>query len=308
MSFQQILAKHRSLAFSERDKGGRFERLMQAYLRTDPQFHFQEVWLWNEFPHRAELGGGDTGIDIVALTAEGDFWAVQCKCVQADAVTDKPALDSFLSASGRSFHDRSGFERRFRHRLWISTAARWGAAAEETLKGQAPAVSRISLHDLLTAPVDWEKLDSGVFGEPARAARKTLRPHQAEAIDKAQEHFKTHDRGRLIMACGTGKTFTALRIAEKETDGSGLILFLVPSIALLGQTLREWSTDAAEPLNAVCVCSDPQVSKKKSRNEDEDGFSTVDLALPASTDSAEVRRQLEQLRAADQPGLTVLFS
>ena len=85
----------------------------------------QEVWLWNEFPHRAELGGGDTGIDAVALTAEGDFWAVQCKCVQADAVTDKPALDSFLSASGRSFHDRSGIERRFRHRLWISTAARW---------------------------------------------------------------------------------------------------------------------------------------------------------------------------------------
>jgi predicted helicase len=77
MSFQQMLDKHRSLAFSERDKGSRFERLMQAYLRTDPQFHFQEVWLWNEFPHRAELGGGDTGIDLVALTAEGEYWAVQ---------------------------------------------------------------------------------------------------------------------------------------------------------------------------------------------------------------------------------------
>lgn len=308
MSFQQILDKHRSLAFSERDKGSRFERLMQAYLRTDPQFHLQQVWLWNEFPCRADLGGMDTGIDLVALTADGDYWAVQCKCVQESAVTDKPALDSFLAASGRSFRDSSGIERRFAHRLWISTTNHWGANAEETLKGQIPPVSRISLHDLMAAPVDWEKLESGVFGEEARTARKTVRPHQQEAVNKAHEHFKSADRGKLIMACGTGKTFTALRIAEKETGGSGLILFLVPSIALLGQTLRAWSADAAEPLNAVCVCSDPEVSKKKTKNEDAGGFSTIDLALPASTDPASVRRQLELIRAAKKPGLTVLFS
>jgi len=292
MSFQQILDKHRSLAFSERDKGSRFERLMQAYLRTDPQFHLQQVWLWNEFPCRADLGGMDTGIDLIALTADGEYWAVQCKCVQESAVTDKPAVDSFLSASGHSFR-----ERRFTHRLWISTTNRWGANAEETLRGQSPAVSRISLHDLMTAPVDWEKLESGVFGEAARTARKTVRPQQQEAVDKAHEHFKAADRGKLIMACGTGKTFTALRIAERETGGSGLILFLVPSIALLGQTLRAWSADAAEPLNAVCVCSDPEISRRKTKNEDAGGYSTIDLALPASTDSAAVlRRQLERIR------------
>lgn len=278
MSFQQILDKHRSLAFSERDKGSRFERLMQAYLRTDPQFHLQQVWLWNEFPCRADLGGMDTGIDLVALTADGEYWAVQCKCVQESAVTDKPAVDSFLATSGRSFRDSSGIERRFAHRLWISTSSRWGANAEETLRGQSPEVGRISLHDLMAAPVDWEKLESGVFGEAARTARKTVRPHQQEAVDKAHEHFKAADRGKLIMACGTGKTFTALCIAEKETGGSGLILFLVPSIALLGQTLRAWSADAAEPLNAVCVCSDPEVSKRKTKNEDAGGFSTFDLA------------------------------
>jgi len=308
MSFQQILDKHRSLAFSERDKGSRFERLMQAYLRTDPQFHLQQVWLWNEFPCRADLGGMDTGIDLVALTADGEYWAVQCKCVQESAVTDKPAVDSFLATSGRSFRDRSGIERRFAHRLWISTSNRWGANAEETLKGQSPEVGRISLHDLMTAPVDWEKLESGVFGDAARTARKTVRPHQQEAVDKAHEHFKAADRGKLIMACGTGKTFTALRIAEKETGGSGLILFLVPSIALLGQTLRAWSADAAEPLNAVCVCSDPEISRRKTKNEDAGGFSTIDLALPASTNPAAVRRQLELIRAAKKPGLTVLFS
>jgi predicted helicase len=162
MSFQQMLDKHRSLAFSERDKGSRFERLMQAYLRTDPQFHLQQVWLWNEFPCRADLGGMDTGIDLIALTADGEYWAVQCKCVQESAVTDKPAVDSFLATSGRSFRDRSGIERRFAHRLWISTTNRWGANAEETLRGQSPEVGRISLHDLMTAPVDWEKLESGI--------------------------------------------------------------------------------------------------------------------------------------------------
>ncbi|HPP45585.1 MAG TPA: DEAD/DEAH box helicase family protein [Methanomassiliicoccaceae archaeon] len=90
-----------------------------------------------------------------------------------------------------------------------------------------------------SAPIDWEKLDSGIFGLPARLAKKSIRPHQQEAIDKAHEHFLTSDRGKLIMACGTGKTYAALKIAENETEGKGTILFLVPSIALLGQTLNE---------------------------------------------------------------------
>ena len=85
------------------------------------------------------------------------------------------------------------------------------------------------------------KIEKGIHGEASRTPKKTLRPHQKEALDKAHEHFKNADRGKLIMACGTGKTFNSLRIAENETNGKGLILFLVPSIALLGQTLREWS-------------------------------------------------------------------
>ena len=115
-------------------------------------------------------------------------------------------------------------------------------------------------------------MDQGIHGEASRTPKKLLYPHQKVALEKAHEYFKTADRGKLIMACGTGKTFNSLRIAENETDGKGLILFLVPSIALLGQVLREWSSDAQEPINAICICSDPEISRKKTKNEDADTF------------------------------------
>lgn len=310
MSFLKILEKYRKIAFSERDKGDRFERLMQAYLQTDPKYasKFKKVWLWNEFPGKTDLGGGDTGIDLVALTFEGDYWAVQCKCYQEDAYIDKPAVDSFLSTSSREFKNEQFQTTGFAQRLWISTTNKWGINAEQAIRNQNPPVTRINLFDLIESPVDWGKLEKGVHGEAARTPKKTLRPHQKEALDKTHEYFKTQDRGKLIMACGTGKTFTALRIAENETNGKGLILFLVPSIALLGQTLREWSADANEPINAIAICSDPDITKQKKKNEDSDSFSVVDLAFPASTDSDYILHQFEQIKKAGRPGMTVVFS
>lgn len=311
MSFQKILEKYRRISFSERDKGGRFERLMQTYLKTDPKyaFRFKHVWMWNEFPGKIELGGGDTGIDLVALTHEGDYWAVQCKCFQEGAVIDKPAVDSFLSTSSREFKNENLQATRFAQRLWIDTTGRkWGSNAEQAIHNQNPPVTRLRLFELIEAPVDWEKLEEGIHGESARTPKKTLRQHQKDALDQAHDYFKTSDRGKLIMACGTGKTFNSLRIAEHEKGGSGLILFLVPSIALLGQTLREWSADANEPINAVCICSDPEISKKKTRKEDTDTFRVVDLALPASTDTANILHQFRQIKQKGLPGMTVVFS
>ena len=310
MSFQNILDKYRKLAYSQRDVGDRFERLMQAYLKTDPKYasNFKSVWLWNEFPAKFDLGGVDTGIDIVALTHEGDHWAIQCKCYQEDAHIDKPAVDSFLATSSREFKNENLQTSRFAHRLWISTTNHWGSNAFEAILNQNPPVTRINLSDLVDAPVDWGKLEDGVHGEAARTPRKSILPHQKEAVKRAHVHFQTSDRGKLIMACGTGKTFNALRIAESETDGKGLILFLVPSIALLGQALREWSADANEPINAICICSDPKVSVKRTRNLDRVTFSVVDLALPASTNSGEILRQFRRIQAKDSPGMTVVFS
>lgn len=312
MRFDNILAKYRAISFSERDKGDRFERLMQAYLKTTPTYAslFREVWLWHEFPGRRDLGGGDTGIDLVALTVDGDYWAVQCKCYQESAIIDKPAVDSFLSTSSRTFRDENLHATRFARRLWIATTNHWGANAREAVKNQDPPVSILRLNDLTEAAVDWEKLEIGIHGEAARTPRKALFEHQRTALEKAHAHYRTADRGKLIMACGTGKTFTSLRIAEHETNGTGFILFLVPSIALLGQTLREWSADAANPINAICICSDPKVSKSKSRDEDADLTSVVDLALPASTDIAAINHQFLELESRPNAptGLTVVFS
>lgn len=310
MSFNKILDKYRKISFSERDKGARFERLMQAYLLTDPQYayRFKKVWMWDEFPGKNDLGGGDTGIDLVALTIDGDYWAIQCKCYQETSLIDKPAVDSFLSTSSRTFKNDELKTVGFSHRLWISTTNKWGPNATQAIKNQHPPVSRIHLHDLQEAPVDWEKMESGVHGEIARITGRDLRDHQIVALDKTHQNFKATDRGKLIMACGTGKTFTSLRIAENETNGNGMVLFLVPSISLLGQTLREWSTFAKEPINAICICSDPDISKKKTKDEDTDTFSTVDLALPASTNPEEILKQLNSFKNNSKPGMTVVFS
>jgi predicted helicase len=308
--FHSILSHFRKYALSERDKGDKFERLMQAYLQTDPRYAalFTDVWLWNEFPARRDFGGKDTGIDLVARTTSGDYWAVQCKCFQESAVMDKPAVDSFLSTSSKNFKDDQLRTVGFAHRLWISTTNHWGENAETTIRNQHPPVTRLGLHDLESAAVDWGKLAEGLSGEASRAARKTPMPHQITAIAAAHEHFKTSERGKLIMACGTGKTFTSLQIAEKETKGKGVVLFLVPSIALLGQTLREWTADAQHAFNAICICSDANVSRKRAKNEDTDGFSVVDLALPASTDVKGILKQFDQIRQAQSHPLTVVFS
>ena len=100
-NFNKILKKYRQKAFSERDKGDRFERLMQAYLQTDPKyaFQFKNVWMWNNFPCKKDFGGKDIGIDLVAYTHTGDYWAIQCKFFEEDSTIDKKALDSFLSTS-----------------------------------------------------------------------------------------------------------------------------------------------------------------------------------------------------------------
>lgn len=309
-AFISILNKYRQLAFSEKDKGERFERLMKAYLLTDPKYayKFKKVWLWAEFPGRNDLGGNDTGIDLVALTNEGDYWAIQCKCYQESSIIDKPAVDSFMTTSGRTFKGEDLKTYSFAHRLWISTTNKWNNNAQEAIKNQNPPVSRINLYDLTDAPVDWEKIDNGITGEVARTNKKSLRPHQTEALTKTHEHFKANDRGKLIMACGTGKTFNSLRIAENETDGKGLILFLVPSIALLGQTLNEWYADAVEPINAICICSDPEITRNRKKLEDIDTSSVVDLALPASTNVDSIIHQFKALELKSNSGLTVVFS
>jgi len=308
MTFDDIIKKYREAATSNEDLGTRFEVLMREYLLTDPLYCdlFTEVWLWNDFFGKNEFGGHDTGIDLVGKTTDSEFWAIQCKCYASDHYIDKPAVDTFLSTSGKTFTDQNGNKVSFVQRLWLSTTNRWTSNAEEAIKNQHPPVNKRNLHDLKNAPVDWDKIYKGIHGEPARAPKKEPFLHQQKAINDTLTYFETHERGKLIMACGTGKTFTSLRIAEGLTQGKGTILFLVPSIALLGQTLNEWFADAQKPINAICICSDPQISRKRNNDDDTDSFSTVDLALPASTNIENIMWQYKHMRQKE--GMTVVFS
>jgi len=223
LTFNQILEKYRQISTSERNKGDRFERLMQGYLMTDPLYAplFKNVWLWSEFPNRGDLGGIDSGIDLVALTHDGQYWAVQCKFYDERNTISKGSVDSFLSTSSRAFKGENNTPTHFSQRLWISTTEKWSPNADEVLKNQHIPIIRITTTELENANLDWDKLENGIHGELARNSKFALRQHQIDALENTNAHFKTENRGKLIMACGTGKTFTALKIAENETNGNG---------------------------------------------------------------------------------------
>lgn len=311
MNFKEILHKFRTESFTEKEKGTKFERLMRSWLLTDPRYNeLEKVWLWEEFPGRKDFGGTDTGIDLVAKTEMGDYWAIQCKCYTEDATIDKPAVDSFLATSSRTFTNEVTFQTtRFSNRVWISTTNHWGSNAEEAIRNQEPPVTRVGMADLNSSPVDWQKLLDGLTGNSALVEGKKPRKHQLDAISKAYTHYITegNDRGKLIMACGTGKTYTSLLIAEQLLNGKGLVLFMVPSIALLGQSLNAWSADVGKSIKAVCICSDSKASRKIQKNKYDDADdSVVDLAVPASTNPKSIASQLKKYRSHD--GLVVVFS
>ena len=184
--FNKILQYCRDKSFSEREKGNRFERLIQAYLQRDPTYSntLKYVWMWNKFPGNKDFGGKDTDIDLIALTFEDDYWAIQCKCYKEDGLINKAEVDSFLSTSSREFKNYQLQTVSFDKRIWVSTTNKWGSNAEETIGNQDPPVTRINLTDLQYAPVEWERLQKGITGDLARNDKKTLRPHQQEALNK----------------------------------------------------------------------------------------------------------------------------
>ncbi len=304
-AFSTIISKYRKNSFSERDKGDRFEKLMKAYLLTKPEYRtrISDVWLWSGFPEKSQFGTGgkDTGIDLVCRTTEGDYWAVQCKCYQENKKVDLATVSTFITTSQFPF-SINGEQKTFSHRIWIDTTIS-GFNSEAQNAIDKLHVTRLGLIDLQNDSVDWEKLDEGLYGEKAAAAKYDLREHQQRAYDRMLEYFKEHERGKLIMACGTGKTFTSLRIAEGLATGSHLVLFLVPSIALLSQTLKEWTAQCKQNIYPICICSDAKASKANDEI-------ISDLVLPATTDTAKVHAQFRNFkkRQAKEGGMIVVFS
>jgi predicted helicase len=293
-----VLDHLRASALSKAEQGARFERLMKAFLTTDPVYadQFSQVWLWSEWPGNG--GKHDTGIDLVAEDRiTGGAVAIQCKFYARTSTISKDDIDTFLSESGKE-----GFV----ERIVVSTTDKWNGHAENAIKNQQVPVRRIGMSDLEASPVDWGQFSIETPEVLVTRGRKAPRPHQVNAIAAATARFAEHDRGKLIMACGTGKTFTSLRLAEQLVGKGGSVLFLVPSISLLSQTLREWAVEAEVPLHPLAVCSDRK-STKRSANADSEDIATVDLALPATTNVPVLAQRLRDAET-DASSMTVVFS
>ena len=309
--FQRALDQIRSVSETEAEKGRLFERLMATYFREDPIYRerFSQVWLWRDWvprfnalaaqeaadhpeagpPVRFDLT--DTGIDLVAEEADGTGWcAIQCKCYAEGTRIGKPHLDSFVSASAR---------RPFTARIFVDTGDSWGQNAVRTLKGLTPACTVLRFGDLASRPFDWPDLATAApEGLRYSGTPFALRQHQQEALDDVLAKFAASDRGKLIMACGTGKTFTALRIAEAVAGAGGRVLYLVPSISLFAQSMREWATQKSVPHRYVGICSDVSAGR---HSED---ATMMELEIPVTTRPDRISEALHEVR----PGhMTVVF-
>ena len=282
-SFQDVLDQIRSMAESESHKGRLFERLMKTYFREDPIYadRFSNVWLWSEWSRRMPgFDGADLGIDLVAEEHSGGYCAIQCKCYAPKTRISKPHLDSFISASARD---------PFTARIVVDTGDAWGPNAVKTVKGLTPPCAVLRFGGLFDSPFDWPDLAEQ---EPEdltfRQVRFELRPHQREAFRDVADGLQTNDRGKLIMACGTGKTFVALRIAEHLAGVGGRVLYLVPSISLLAQAMREWAFQKGIPHRYVGICSDTSAGR---RTED---ASFEELEIPVTTDHQAISATLRE--------------
>ncbi len=311
-NLKSVLEKIESESSSLSDMGRKFEQLIKSYLISDPKYSriIDKVWMWDEFPFKRSSGSlTDTGIDLVVKTLDSEYWAVQCKFYDFDRNIGKQDIDSFLATSSKQFIDEFGNNQKFSIRLLVTTSSVWGAIAEQTIINQNPPVIRLSIHDLEESGINWEKLYFGELGEQVRVPKYSLRPHQQEAFQKSIEHFSSNKRGKLIMACGTGKTFTSLRMAEALSEKNGIVLFMVPSIALLGQTLNEWTKHSEKSISSILVCSDPKVNKDASKIGADDSFtSTVDLALPSSTNIEVIKNRIIKEKITNKEGMIVVFS
>src|SRR5690625_3118133 len=201
-----ILEGYREAAQHNRNLGDRFERLIKRYLLADKQYDFESVWLWGEWRGR---DGQDVGIDLVAQEAgTGEYWAIQCKFYTPGSRIPPKEIDSFLAASGQTFKS-DGRLTHFSKRLLVTTSENLSTNSERKIANQSIPVAKLTLNDLYESPIDWSRVDDTTEAEsplPLRSER-TPRPDQQDAIDAVVEGMADGGRGKLIMACGTGKTY-----------------------------------------------------------------------------------------------------
>ncbi|RVZ22664.1 DEAD/DEAH box helicase [Helicobacter pylori] len=261
-----------------RHKGSLFEKISKQFLlEHDSANEYESIELWGDWKLRGKER--DKGIDIVIQTTSKEYIAVQCKFHQNSISYNdiSPFLTQLLSGVG---------EVRFKKGIIISTSHLTSEAlkAIEQIRstGMGIDIDEITEEDFIYSRIDWEKFDpTKTQDEIPLCDKKKPRPHQTEAINATKEYFSDpkNARGKLIMACGTGKTYTSLKIMEALDPK--ITLFLAPSIALLSQTFREYAQEKSEPFYASIVCSDDKVGQSK--NEDNDDINFSELPLKPST-------------------------
>lgn len=294
-ALNNILAKFRASAKTEREKGTYFEELIQTYFRHEAAYKdlYSHVWTYAEWAKEYGVDGKDVGIDLVAKTnGTEEYHAIQCKFYDEGYTVLKKDIDSFFTASGK---------KSFTHRIIVTTTDKWSNNAEDALRDQTPPVTKIDLYTLAKSQIDWSKYDpkKTVVLKP----KKELRPHQEKALKDVESGLASAERGKLIMACGTGKTFTTLKVAEKLAGKGKRVLFLVPSLSLLSQTLTEWTQESKTPLHSFAVCSDSDIGKKRGQDEI---VAAHELEYPATTDAKSLAREVDKLH--DKNHMSVVFS
>lgn len=297
-ALQNLLSTYRNASVTEREKGTYFEDLICIYLRNEATYRdlYSRVWTYADWAREQGLDARDTGIDLVAQTqGTNEFHAIQCKFYADDYRVQKVDIDSFFTASGK---------KPFTNRVIITTTNNWSEHAEDALQNQQPPVSKIDLQALEESQIDWTKYQPN--HAPVFKAKKPLREHQVSAMSGVEIGLKTADRGKLIMACGTGKTLTSLKIAEKLAGAGKRVLFLVPSLSLLSQSLTEWTQESETPLHSFAVCSDSDVGNKRRKDDDVVQTFAHELRYPATTEPA--RLAFEMKKREDAEHMSVVFS
>ncbi|MBZ7951834.1 DEAD/DEAH box helicase [Campylobacter sp. RM9939] len=279
-TFKIILEKLKQANLNTRSKGSMFEKLSKHLLKEkDTANFYKNIYLWDEWDKK---DGQDCGIDLIIQTNDDDYIAVQCKFYESSKV-DLKDLSTYFSKL------QSGVgEIKFSKGIIISTNDFTQNAKKEIeqISKNIP-IELITLEDFLNSNISWDKFNPTSTLELPIFAKKKPREHQIQAINNTKEYFanKNNTRGKLIMACGTGKTFTSLKIIEEITPKNSIVLFLAPSIALVGQTFREYCKEKTDDFIASIVCSD-----SKSGKNIEDDIDILELPIPASTDTQSIKK------------------
>ena len=304
-TFDELVDQVNNNLDKQRDRGTAFEKMVVAYLKNEPAYKqkFQDVWMLNEVPEEYHISKKDTGVDIVAKDYDGNLAAVQAKFYKGKV--GKAEIDSFVAEAGKNVYSAG---------IIVSSTDEWNKNAKATLEDTTKPFSIIGLSQLRHAHFSWQKFNFAKENKDlSNKVIKKIRDYQNIAINKSLEYFQEHDRGKLIMAPGTGKTFTSLKIAEALMKKQGKkqfnVLYLVPSIQLLSQTLFGWNADVSEDIHmtSLSVVSDTKANKKK--NKDDDDLGAREIGFEPTTKVEDLINHYKLIESNNLPNdMRVVFS